>query len=177
MIEVYRIKGKNIYPIYKNGRSSVMFYARARQIRPLINGQIKRVDTVTVYLRDPRERFISGVHSFIEFEKRKAKIDYDTVLHMIASHGLMNEHFEPQHSWLRRLSEYFSGDIELQPVSALMELIENRDRPGIPDISETQRNKIDQIQPNHTADDFLLDSVGQTIPIQTMIERIDNVLS
>ena len=154
-----------------------MFYARARQIKPLINGQIKRVDTVTVYLRDPRERFVSGVHSFIEFEKRKAQIDYETVLHMIASHGLTNKHFEPQHNWLRRLADHFSGDIDLQPVSALMDLIENRDRPGIPDISETQRTKINQIQPKHTADDFLLSFVGQTIPLTSIIERIDNVLS
>ena len=177
MIKVYSIKGKNIYPIYKNGRTSVMFYAEARQIRPLINGQIKRVNTVTAYLRDPRERFIAGVHSFIEFEKRKTRIDYDTVLHMIASHGLTNEHFEPQYNWLRRLAIHFSGDIELQPVSALMDLIENRDRPNIPEISSEQHSKIDKIQPRHTADDSLLQLIGQTIPIQSIIGRIDNVLS
>ena len=50
MIKVYTIKGKNIFPIFKNGRSSVMAYSKDNYIRPLINAQINRVDTVTMYL-------------------------------------------------------------------------------------------------------------------------------
>ena len=176
MIKVYPIKEKHIYPIFKNGLSSVTKYAIDRGIRPLINGQLRKLDHVTVYLRDPAQRFISGVHSFIEFEKRKTNIDYNTVVHLVGSHGLTNEHFEPQYNWIKRLASFFKADLELLSTDELMKLIDNRDEPEIPNITKEQRKVIGQIQPDHRADRELLQYVGRTIPIQTIIERINNVL-
>lgn len=177
MIKIYTIKGKNVYPIFKNGSSSVLAYSSANNIRPLIDGQARCVDTVTAYLREPGDRFIAGVHSFIEFERRKAHIDYDTTLHFIHSHGLSNEHFEPQFNWIKKLSTHFEGRLELLPVSDLVGLISNRNRPGIPEITQEQRDKIDSIQPKHTADRLLMEYLGTTLPVRTVVERIEDALS
>jgi len=177
MIEIYHIKQKHIYPIFKNGRSIIIRYAKDHEIRPLINGQVKKIDRITVYLRDPKQRFISGVHSFIGFEKRKTDIDFGTVVHLVGSHGLTNEHFEPQYNWIKRLAEFFHGDLELLPIDELMKLIDHRIKPAIPDITKEQHEIIGQIQSDLRADKALLQFEGRTIPIQTVIERIDNVLS
>ena len=177
MIKVYTIKGKNIFHVFKNGRSSVMAYSKDNYIRPLINAQINRVDTVTMYLRDPKERFTTGVHSFIEFEKRKTEVDYDTALHFIASHGLTNEHFEPQFNWVKRLATHFEGNLELLSVSDLLLHINYRNRPGIPEITQEQRNKINKIQPRHTVDELLMEHIGSVLPIRSIIARVNDALS
>jgi len=177
MLEVYPIKGKNIYPIFKNGRSSVLAFSKTNNIRPLINTQINRVETVTVYLRDPKERFTAGVHSFIEFERRKAVVDYDTALHFIGSHGVTNEHFEPQFNWIERLATHFGGKLELLSVSDLLQHIDNRDRPAIPEITEEQKDKINKMQPSHTVDELLMEFMGSVLPIKSIIARVNDALS
>lgn len=177
MIKVYTIKQKHIYPIFKNGNSSVVAYARDNQVKPLLGQQTRKVDCITVYLREPEQRFISGVHSFIEFERRKTHIDYGTVLHLIDGHGLSNEHFEPQYFWIKRLAAVFQGELQILPVSELLDLIDYRERPAVPAITAEQRRMIDQIQPDHKADRELLQWSGHKTPIHTITERIDDVLS
>ena len=74
MIKVVELlPGKFVLPIFKNGLSSIEAYAKEKNIKWLINEQLKNIDTITIFLREPAERFVSGVHSFIEFEKRKNK--------------------------------------------------------------------------------------------------------
>ena len=143
MIRIVNIKDTFVFPIFKNGKSSIEYYAKENNGKWLINEQCKRADCITVFLRNPKERFISGVHSFIEFEKRKKQnLDYDTMLYAIENCEVINEHFLPQYFWLEKLSVYFFGKVVLKTVNDLYDFIPNRDTPGIPKITEEQRNKI-----------------------------------
>ncbi len=158
MIKVLELlPGKFVFPIFKNGLSSIEAFAKEKNIKWLINEQLEKLPMITLFLREPHERFVSGVHSFIEFEKRKNKdIDYETMLHCIENHSVVNEHFMPQFFFIRNLMKYYSGMIELRGVSELREWIPNRNKPAIPEITETQRQKIEKIKYTDNLYDSLL---------------------
>ena len=69
MVRIVEIKNTFVFPIFKNGKSSIEYYAQQNNCRWLLNVQCKGVASVTVFLRNPTERFISGVHTFVEFER------------------------------------------------------------------------------------------------------------
>ena len=180
MIKIVKIKDRFIYPIFKNGKSSIEIYANGNNCKWLINSQCNRADCITVFIRQPKDRFISGVHSFIEFEKRKNKnLDYDTMLYAIQNYGITNEHFDPQFFWIKRLRKYYNGHLHLQDVKNLLHLIPNRDRPKIPDITLEQKNKIEKIElGNSIFDTVLFDRyLGVKIKIAELITEIENAVS
>ena len=69
------------YPIYKNGRTSLWEYATDNNCKTFINEELKTLDHIIVYLRNPLERFISGVHTYLEFENLGSQ--EDTILKQI----------------------------------------------------------------------------------------------
>ena len=160
MISIVEIKNNQfVYPIFKNGRTSIVNYAKENKCRYLFDKQINRVDNIIIFLRDPKERFISGVHSFIEIEKKNnyGELDYDSVLFLIEKHNFLNEHFESQIVWLKKLYKFYKKDVEFYNVSQINDFIPNRDRPAIPDLSDEQKQKIEKIIPDLKKDYALLE--------------------
>lgn len=180
MIRIVNIKNTFVFPIFKNGKSSIERYAKENHSKWLLNEQCRRANQITIFLRDPEQRFVSGVHSFIEFEKRKNKdLDYDTMLYAIENYEVVNDHFLPQYFWLKNLSHYFSGQLILKTVADLYQFIPNRDIPRIPPITKEQQNKILKIHfENLKYDRVLFDEyVAKTLPIDALLEKIKNAVS
>lgn len=115
------------YPIFKNGHSSLTKYAKKNNLRLLKNKEISNLKKITVFLRSPEERFVSGVYTFFYFTNNQL-IDED-ILKKIESVDIIDRHFVPQYIWLFHLYKYFKGLIEFRPVSELFELIPNRGGP------------------------------------------------
>ena len=115
------------YPIFKNGRSSLTTYARKNNLLFLKNKEISSCKKITVFLRSPIERFVSGVHTFIYLTNNQL-ID-ESILKKIESFDIVNRHFVPQYIWLLHLYKYFNGIIEFKSVTELYKLIPNRDGP------------------------------------------------
>ena len=170
MIKIVSIKGFNVYPIFKNGHSSIVKYAKDNKCKWLFNQQCIRANPITVFLRKPHERFISGVHTYIEHERRKLLVkaythkqqhknfvdfDYDSILNKIEQGEIVNEHFMPQYTWLKRLHQYYKGIVILKTVADLRMLIDNRDGPNIPEMSLDRRQIIAKINVNLQEDDIL----------------------
>ena len=180
MIRIIKIENIYVFPMFKNGKSSIDHYALENKSKWLINEQCKRAEFITVFLREPKQRFISGVHSFIEFEKRKNKnLDYDTMLYAIENYRVINEHFLPQYFWIKRLSKYFKGTLILKSVNDLMTLIPNRNKPAIPDITNEQKEKILKINFEDLKYDYALMTLMQEgqIQIKELIQKVENALS
>lgn len=179
MIKVYQIKDFNIMPIFKCGKSSIEDHWKKNKNKVFINKQINRLDKVTVFFREPMQRFVSGVHSFIEFEKRKyAKLDYDSVLYMIRNNNLQNEHFTEQFNWIKHLSYYFQNHIEIQPVSELYNIISERSAPAVPKLTSQQRNKIKKIYYPLKHDlEVYRNFLGVTMPINKFIKDVTDAVS
>lgn len=168
-----------VFPIFKNGKSSIEYFAKENSCRVYINGQCKKLDKITVFLRDPVERYISGVHSFIEFEKRKNDyLDYDTVLWCIKNHDIKNEHYDSQFQWISRLERFYQGDISLRPVSDLLDIIPQRIRPAISELNQEQKNKIIAIENKNIKEDYyLIKMLHTTVNIKTLLKGCMNAVS
>ncbi len=115
------------YPIFKNGRSSLTIYAGRNNLPLLKNKEISNLKKITVFLRSPEERFVSGVYTFFYLTNNQS-IDENT-LKKIERFDIVDRHFIPQYLWLLHLHKYFKGTIKFKPVSELYNLIPNRDGP------------------------------------------------
>ena len=119
--------GQYFYPIFKNGRSSLTIYAKRNNLPLLKNKEISNLKKITVFLRSPEERFVSGVYTFFYFSNNQL-IDKN-ILKKIESFDIVNRHFVPQYIWLLHLNKYFNGIVEFKSVTELYALIPNRDGP------------------------------------------------
>ena len=135
-----------VYPIFKNGRSSIKKYVKKNNLSLLKNNEILNLKKITIFLRSPKDRFVSGVHTFF-YLKNKQLIDEPT-LKKIERFEIVNRHFIPQYLWLLHLHKYFNGIVELKPVSELFNLVPYRDGPWtnnpIPwkEITQVEKDKI-----------------------------------
>ena len=110
-----------IYPIYKNGSSSLLEHARQQNYKILINEQIKRVPIIDVILRDPLPRYISGIQTFVHnVKKENPTLDVDTILYFAENYLFLNRHYAPQLSWLINLSRYADAKLRLHNIDALL---------------------------------------------------------
>jgi len=125
--EVIKFSKKlNIYPIFKNGRSSLTIYAERNNIPIVKNKEILNLKDITIYIRDPLERFISGVHTF--FYLNQLKIDNET-LKKIDNFKIVDRHFVPQSVWLLHLYKFYRGDVILKDVKEVYNLVSLREGP------------------------------------------------
>ena len=109
-----------IYPIFKNGSSSLLEHARQQNYKILINEQIERAPIIDIILRDPLSRFISGIQTFVHNVKKENPIlDVDTILYFAENYLFLNRHYTPQLSWLINLSRYSDAKLRLHSMDAL----------------------------------------------------------
>ena len=114
------------YPIFKNGRSSIMGYAAKNNLKILKNKEICDLKKINIFLRSPEDRFASGIHTFFYLTNNQINKD---VLKKIENFDIVNRHFAPQYLWLFHLHKYFNGVVDIRPVDELYSLLPNRDGP------------------------------------------------
>jgi hypothetical protein len=104
-----------VYPIFKNGSSSIREYANQQNYKILLNEQIRKLSTIDVILRDPMPRFISGVNTFVYNTKRdNPQLDVDTIIYFTENYLFLNRHYAPQLSWLLNLNKYLHKNARLR---------------------------------------------------------------
>jgi hypothetical protein len=103
-----------IYPIFKNGSSSLNEYARAQKCKILFNEQIRKLSDINVIIRNPQERFISGFNTYVYNTLRDdPTLDLDTVIYFAETYLFLNRHYAPQFSWLVNLTRYAGKNTKL----------------------------------------------------------------
>jgi len=171
------LNGECVYPIFKNGRSSLNEYALENKLKIFKNEQLSTLKEITIFLRDPVERFISGVHTVIEF---KNVVDITKFLKEIESLNFYNRHFIPQVYWLFHLLKYYKGNVKLLPVEELYNIIPNRDAPVINKLTAERKQQILSIEHEKyiQADQRLMYRyLGKTVELKTIIEEFKYALS
>ena len=169
--------GEYVYPIFKNGRSSLRQYAQQNKLKVIKNEQLSTIADVTVFLRDPKERFVSGVHTVIEFED---VIDVSGFLKQVEDLNFYNRHFIPQVYWLFHLLKYYKGNVKLLPVEELYNIIPNRDAPVINKLTAERQQQILSIEHENyiQADQRLIHRyLGKTVELKTIVEEFKYALS
>ena len=167
----------SVYPIFKNGQTSLFMYAEEKKLKIFKNKQLQDVKKIKVFLRDPLQRFVSGVHTVIELEK----INYvDVFLKEVECFKQYNRHFIAQFYWLMHLFKYFKGVVELAPVKELYEFIPTRGGPPIKKLTSSRKKKILSIENRTYVDvDYKLMNkyLGQTVELEKIIKEFKNAVS
>lgn len=166
-----------VYPIYKNGSTSLKYYSKKNYLNIFKNNEISKLKNIIVFLRDPTDRFISGVHSYLEYKKIK---DIDEELKKIAKFEVVDRHFIPQYFWLLHLLKYFNGNLEIKSVSTLYTLIPNRNSPAVKKITEKRKEKIKSIDYKkyiEVDEQIIKKYMNKTVKLKKLIMEFKNVVS
>ena len=161
--KVVSIAGTFVYPIFRVGYTSLIEDADM----VFTNYEIDNCDKIVILLRDPEDRFISGVNEYC----RQNKKSIDHIFPKIKMGKLVDRHFMPQYLWLCHLYKYFTGPIVLKPFSYISEITQTHARAN-----ETHK----QIEPvdRFTKVDFhLLRELNKTVLLRDVIRKYRHVLS
>jgi hypothetical protein len=117
---VYEIDiNRYVYPIFKNGSSSLA----AKGYRQLSHEEIRKLSTIEVYIRDPYDRYVSGVQTYLNH--LGPEYDRATVLKMISEFLFLNRHFALQFHWLANLARFTDAWLRFRPMEELQTATEH----------------------------------------------------
>ncbi len=191
------LHNRHVYLIQKNGSSSLRKDALARGWRIIKNHDLWNLDSIDIYLRDPVQRYLSGVNTFVQHMKRDfPAIDQATCEVLVTRHHFLNRHYLPQWHWLVNLARFIDPTckIRLHPIEDLYTITDSRSRAKIQPLS---LEKAQDLLPTCTKLEFwfLLDRIllgrcGQTLtwqeilyiykehpvkPLEIILDRVDRV--
>jgi hypothetical protein len=96
--EVWQCSNYNIYYIFKNGSQSIHTYSKETGGRVWVNEQIRKLEKIDVFLREPKERYVSGVATNL----------YNTgnSIDSITPGVFLDRHYLPQILWILNLLRF-----------------------------------------------------------------------
>lgn len=154
-----------VYPIYKNGSTSLY----ESGFRILEHDELKNIPVVEVYVRDPYERFITGVNTFIQ---HNSHLDKETVIYFATNYLFLNRHFCPQFYWLVNLQRFCNALIKLKPLEQLSEITEAHSNQCTQSMIH-EKIQSDKINFYLSIDKVLVDDlINRTVPFKLIVETI-----
>ena len=163
-----------VYPIFKNGQSSLLDTAKQNNWHLFFNEKIKKLDSIDVFVRDPVQRLASGISSFVQTTVRDhPELDVGTVNWFAENYLHLNRHYAPQFSWLVNLARYMNPDCvlnflsmeDLKTVTALHKQPFEKSNVNTQLPNNEMYQRIDQV---------LVDSVGQSMTFAQLIQHIQH---
>jgi hypothetical protein len=148
----------------RNGSTSL----RSVVGRKYTNEEIHKCKDIVVFLRDPADRFVSGLNEYC----RQNNVDLTQTWKSVKQGKFIDRHFSPQWIWLLHLSKFHKGKVSLKLVKDLITYCKVR-------LHQSKNNDTDVT----LLDDFvrtdqeLMKHVGQTIDLKTLVRKCKNVLS
>jgi hypothetical protein len=155
-----------VYPIFKNGSTSLTKSSTRLGWKTIRESDISQIQTpITVFLRDPKERFISGVNTFLQHCHRDYKdLDTRTILFFVEKYLFLNRHYAPQFFWLINLARYSQAPLKFQHMNDIDQLTSYVTRAGVTPPTEEFLESIQNFPWSQLELYFFLD--------QLLIERI-----
>ena len=161
-----------VYPIFKNGQSSLLDTAKAHSWRILLNEQIKRVNSIDVFIRNPEERLASGLSSFVTTTVRDyPDLDQSTVKWFAENYLFLNRHYAPQFSWLVNLARYTDPECQLNFLG-MDELNTVTDIHKQPFEKLSVNSALPNAEMYQRIDQVLLDCVGSSMTFSQLVQHI-----
>ena len=170
---VIKLHEQYIYPIFKNGSSKMFLRKRGKffdNTDVLLNDEIGQVKELLVILRDPEERFITGVNKVAELEN----ITIEDVMHRIKYCELIDRHFMPQFIWLLHLSKYFKGTVRIRPMSELDNIFDDK---GVDEWPQQDKKQVTPLENYTHIDKLMIEKyMDKDVELKTIIEDLIDVL-
>jgi len=154
-----------VYPIYKNGSSSLY----KSGFRLVDHDELSNIPVVDIYVRNPYDRFVTGVNTFLQ---HNAKLDQSTVLHFVNNYLFLNRHFCPQFHWLVNLQRFTDAKIRINPISALSDITALRINQSEDPLLDEYLSR-DKLHFYLSIDKVLTeDLLGKTVPFKLIVQTI-----
>jgi hypothetical protein len=167
-----------IYWIQKNGSCSLRKEELQHGVKAYRNQDISLLPVIDIYIRDPRARYISGVHTYLEFLYRDhPELDSNTALWFVKRYKFLNRHFLPQFFWLVNLSRYLSPNTQLRirDLKDLKHVTTYMEGPKINKLSRDFSEELLSDDPNMElwffVDQILLDLAGTTLTWSRILDH------
>ena len=103
-----------VYPIFRVGSSSLLFAADKKYT----NKQIAKCNHIDILIRDPGDRFVSGVNKYCQ----QNNLDIKETWKLIEQGRLVDRHFAPQYMWLLHLYKFYNGTVMLKPFHTIKKI-------------------------------------------------------
>lgn len=168
-----------VYPIFKNGWTSLHTYSKKNKCRILINEQIKKIDCIDVILRDPQQRFRSGINTFIQWTLRDhPTLDANTVSWFAQNYLFLNRHYAPQFLWLINIARYMNPATELNFLSmdGIDDMTNIHRKPGVSPITEQLADQLLNVSNNEMydrIDQTLMTCIGRRMRFDQLVNYIE----
>lgn len=138
---------QNVFLIQKNASSSIRKQAGKHNFTTLRNQEIHSLGSIDVYIRNPHERHVSGVNTYIQLILRNnSELDYKTVCWFATKYNFLNRHYLPQLLWLVNLSRFISPEcqLNLRRLDTISDITDYDIKPeNIETVSSEQRDIIE----------------------------------
>ena len=171
-----------VYPIFKNGSSNLNVESKKQGWQIRINEQIQRLASIDVIVREPHDRFISGINTFIQHTLRdNPELDSVTVQWFTQKYLHLDRHYCSQFSWLLNLARYLSPEAKLNFLSMTdintMSPRTNHKPGQIQEASIKLINQVSQIKNNvmyQRIDTVIFGCIGQSMTFDELLKHIKN---
>jgi hypothetical protein len=168
-----------VYIIFKNGHSSFDSFKIKNPCRILINQQIQKLNSIDVIIRNPHDRLVSGINTFIQHTLRdNAGLDPNTVEWFALNYLSLDRHYALQFAWLLNLARYSNPDTTLNflPISAVGEITGRNSKPeGVLPANVALIEKISSIKNNEMyqrVDTAIFQCIGQSLTFKELLQHI-----
>jgi hypothetical protein len=169
-----------LYVIFKNGYSSFLAYQKINNCRVLVNQQINKINSIDVIIRDPYDRLISGINTYVQYTIRdNPTLDLETVKWFAQNYLHLDRHYCLQFSWLLNLARYTDINTRLNFLSMTdIDTITsgiNRKPAGIQNVSTGLANEILQVKHNEMyqrIDTVIFNCIGRSMTFQELLQHI-----
>lgn len=134
-------------------------------------------DPIQVFVRDPRQRFFSGVNTFVQ-HLQDNDLDTHTVLYFINQYLFLNRHYAPQFFWLLHLAQHVPNvQVKLSDITEITQLTNRYSNGEVKPLTlelETRIKSFDwsKMELYFYLDDILLDYRGQTVTVADLITDV-----
>ena len=139
-----------VYVIFKNGQSSFDSFKITNNCQIILNQQIQKLTNIDIIVRDPQDRLVSGINTFIQHTVRdNPDLDPTTVEWFALNYLSLNRHYASQFSWLLNLARYLDSNTTLNflPMSAVGDITGLDRKPyGVQPASKELINQINSIK-------------------------------
>ena len=163
-----------VYPIFKNGSSSLFASAKKNKWRIKLNAQIKKINSIDIILRNPQERLISGIDTFVQYTIRdNPDLDNSTVKWFALNYLHLDRHYCPQFLWLINLARYLDIDAKLNFLSmADISTITTFNKQSVVSKSVVEVPQIKQNNMYQRIDEVIFACIGQSMTFETLLQHI-----
>jgi hypothetical protein len=104
-----------VFLVQKNGNTSLRAQQTRDNLAVFTNDEIWALDYVDVYIRNPRDRYVSGVNTYLQHLQRDhPELDSATAFWFAKRYKFLNTHYLPQFHWLANLARYLRRDTKIR---------------------------------------------------------------